>query len=397
MPRSDGLGRAARGGAICALVVLLLLSASPGLPVTLRETGSPAPAASSHVRPMGIVSHLNVTTVGFDLSSSLNATIGVALNFETTFGLTSATLDAGTSTTGRVALLANPNATLQVSSLGYTQGLPIPTLGTYGPVTLPGLTYTYLGIQLNLALVTQASVNGTLALGLPGSMGSPVNETWTAPGDANFTVAAPAGSGGQSFDVELTHLNYVLSAGVDAQGSVPLLGPVTIPVIPMTPLGTVPGSPATLSSAYPIVPPPTITGFTARPASLSVGTLTNLSATVTGGNPPVSFDYAGLPPGCPSADSASILCTPTSAGSYRVTVTATDAQGLNSSSVLTLTVASAPGPNRAGGGSDLAAYELPLGIALAAAAVAAAFLLGRRGRRSPPAPLRPAEAPPGGS
>ena len=82
--------------------------------------------------------------------------------------------------------------------------------------------------------------------------------------------------------------------------------------------------------------PLTITDYSASPSPGFLGNVTTISVTATGGLPfnvsgvlGYGYSYAGLPPGCTSANSSSILCTPTptAVGNYTVVVTVTDAGG----------------------------------------------------------------------
>ncbi|HTT26461.1 MAG TPA: kelch repeat-containing protein, partial [Thermoplasmata archaeon] len=97
---------------------------------------------------------------------------------------------------------------------------------------------------------------------------------------------------------------------------------------------------------------PTIAGFGASPAALILGNSTNFTAVVTTGTAWVSLAYAGLPPGCASANTTTLPCTPTTAGTYTVTLTATDALG-NASKVAT---ALAVYPVQGGGSLSVSAF-----------------------------------------
>jgi hypothetical protein len=64
---------------------------------------------------------------------------------------------------------------------------------------------------------------------------------------------------------------------------------------------------------------------TMSPPRSDVGRPVNFSAIITGGTPPYAVIWNGLPSGCASADSASVQCTPSDAGTFNITVQATDA------------------------------------------------------------------------
>ncbi|MCI4347333.1 MAG: hypothetical protein L3J97_01775 [Thermoplasmata archaeon] len=75
------------------------------------------------------------------------------------------------------------------------------------------------------------------------------------------------------------------------------------------------------------------------PTSIILGTPITISATVSGGTGPISFNFSGLPPGCPSTTFASFTCSPTKAGTYPVNADAKDAFGkwANQSVILLVT------------------------------------------------------------
>ena len=83
---------------------------------------------------------------------------------------------------------------------------------------------------------------------------------------------------------------------------------------------------------------PLISSLAATPDPTTVGNPTQLSATALGGATPYSYSYAGLPPGCATRDVPLLPCTPTSYGSYWVTLTLTDARGQTASRSLYLAV-----------------------------------------------------------
>ena len=62
--------------------------------------------------------------------------------------------------------------------------------------------------------------------------------------------------------------------------------------------------------------------------SLDAGQTLALKAAVVGGTGPFRWSYAGLPPGCRSADAANLTCRPAAPGSYRVKVVVNDSAGV---------------------------------------------------------------------
>ena len=74
-----------------------------------------------------------------------------------------------------------------------------------------------------------------------------------------------------------------------------------------------------------LAPVPVVGSFTAGSGVTDVGRAVGLHAIVSGGTGTYQYSYAGLPPGCAAADSASLTCVPQAPGNYTVTVQVTDA------------------------------------------------------------------------
>ncbi len=106
------------------------------------------------------------------------------------------------------------------------------------------------------------------------------------------------------------------------------------------------GRNATASASFQVVqtiPPPTISAFTASPASVPVGGTSTLSVSVTGGASPLHYVYAGLPTGCSSSNAPTLSCVPTSAGNFSIHVTVSDALGRSISATTPLAVTQSAG------------------------------------------------------
>jgi PKD domain/Galactose oxidase, central domain len=129
-----------------------------------------------------------------------------------------------------------------------------------------------------------------------------------------------------------------------------------------------------------INPAPTVSGFTASSNPATQGTVVDLTVAVAGGSGPFSYAYAHLPPGCTTTNSSLLHCTPSSTGTYNVSVTVTDALGATTSGSLLLTVNSAS--TSALGLSGTTLY-LIIGVVVVLVAIAAVVLMRRR--RAPPA------------
>ncbi len=99
----------------------------------------------------------------------------------------------------------------------------------------------------------------------------------------------------------------------------------------------------TVDPAIPL--PPTIASFTATPSSIPLGGSSFLNVTASGGVSPYTYQYPSLPAGCTSANTSSLKCTPTAAGTYTVSATVRGANGLTSASkTATLTVTAVTPP-----------------------------------------------------
>lgn len=83
---------------------------------------------------------------------------------------------------------------------------------------------------------------------------------------------------------------------------------------------------------------PTITSFTASPKSIALGQTTYFNTTVSGGSPPYSYAYSGLPSGCTTDNTSSLACTPGLSGKYSPQVYVNDSAGKTATSVTTLNV-----------------------------------------------------------
>ena len=123
----------------------------------------------------------------------------------------------------------------------------------------------------------------------------------------------------------------------------------------------------------------TVLSVGARPNPVAEGNLTTISTVVTGGMPPYTYGYAGLPAGCTSSNTSTLACVPSASGAFSITVRVADSGNDSVASTLTLEVQGpAPSPGFLGL-PGIVGYAV-LG-ALVAMAVGVVSVLVYRGRR----------------
>jgi hypothetical protein len=378
--------------------MLWVLAVAPGTSLGSLPTrsssppGGPAPLGAE-LRAAADPNLLNYSPVLFSVNAGLNGTFVITLGFNAYIGVTGRSIDAGTSLNGLTGLEAVPEANLSVAAgVGLSRSIPVPTLGQFGPVTIPGATISPFGVPLDIQVQTTASIQGMLNLSGPGENGVPIVFTWEHAGNLSFPVAPPQDAAGRTVYANVTDLTYALSVGLDAVGTIPGTGiPINYTLAPLTPIGSVLGVPSNLSAAWPVVAPPSIRTFTAKPSPLPIGSITQLNVTPVGGSGSLSYTYAPLPPGCATEDTAHLSCQPSATGHYSVGVTVTDSQGFNASASTMITVTASPSASE--GGSGLPGFLLPVLAGAVAVAVVGSLLLVRRRRKKAPPAAEEADAP----
>jgi hypothetical protein len=180
--------------------------------------------------------------------------------------------------------------------------------------------------QTNSSGPLEFHVDSDPAIAQPGATPSTV-ETGAA---VSFLASAMGGSGGYTF--AWTGLPTPC-AGITT--STPVCHPSTADTyavsVNIADSNGFPASSVTLY--YAVVTGPAVTGPLATPASpLDLGHSVNFSAMVIGGVGPYTYAWLGLPPGCPSVNGTSVVCTPLAAGTSSVTLSVTDSAGGKASS-----------------------------------------------------------------
>ena len=122
----------------------------------------------------------------------------------------------------------------------------------------------------------------------------------------------------------------------------------------------------------------------ADPSSFVVGNATELTATVQGSpTGAVTYSWPSLPPGCSSADSSTIACTPTSSGTFLVQVATHDAGGHFENATTNVTVAPHPSAPTSSA-TPLPWSWIAIAIVVILAALILVFFAARRRKKSPP-------------
>ncbi len=103
-------------------------------------------------------------------------------------------------------------------------------------------------------------------------------------------------------------------------------------------------SPPSLSSTISNIvnvntPPLLAASANAYPSTIDAGQSLTITAVAANGSGGYTYSWANLPQGCRGEDIASITCTPSSSGTYEVTVTVTDSTGETTTASTTITIA----------------------------------------------------------
>jgi YVTN family beta-propeller protein len=168
----------------------------------------------------------------------------------------------------------------------------------------------------------------------PNSFPVQFNETGLPTGTQWGISLTPSGAGslGEAAPspilFELSNASYSFHVGaVSGYTSSPSSGPFTVAGLPVYVDVTFTAASTTLTAS-----------LTIDPSNLTLGSSTTLTTSASGGAPPYSYVYAGLPAGCTSSNVATFSCTPTVDGTFTVAVTVTDHNGTQAVAHASLTV-----------------------------------------------------------
>jgi len=299
--------------------------ANPGYVFTSFTTFGSAGIFAPPGLPAGLV---DVYVSGNNSPTIWSFYAGTSVSFVTNIPSGSATVGSVTLGTGTSTTLLPGSYSVALAYAGAavvhwatTSSLSVPA-GTASTTTLtvtgPGTIYALVEVAATTPTATPGTlgVGGTTTFATVASGVGPYTYAWTglptgcASANAATVTCTPTAAGAFTVAVMVTSTALGMS--------------VTTPSVSVT-----------------IVANPTAT-LKATLDPVDVGITTWINATVAGGQAPLSYAYAGMPPGCTAGSGASTLCTPTLAGAYNVTVAVTDAFGFVSNSYVVVTVHARP-------------------------------------------------------
>jgi outer membrane protein assembly factor BamB len=146
--------------------------------------------------------------------------------------------------------------------------------------------------------------------------------------NAAVTLLVSGGTYTGAVDIGTT---YTLGSGLAAFDWTPPVSP-TIQSYNFTAFANATGySMGTAQGSTLAIPPSAllISSVGATPATFQIGNSTFINVTAAGGFLPYTYAYSGLPNGCASQNTSSLLCTPSASGNYTVSVMVSDPAGVS--------------------------------------------------------------------
>ena len=276
------------------------------------------------------------------------------------------------------------SATPATLDLGQTTTLSVSTLGGVGPLSFgysslpPGC-----GTSNTSSLLCTPSTTGSfhVVVSVTDSAKDVVTAATALVVNAALGVGPFAASPASLTVGGTTVLSATVTGGTSAflyayTGLPPGCASQTVPALPCTPTGVgnysvtvtvtdAAGVSVSATTALTVVPAggstgPQVYSFAAVPAAIVLGNSTNISVDARGGVPPLVYAYAGLPAGCTSANVSTLVCTPTSAGTFTLTVSVKDSAG----SALSVTTNFTVYPVGGGAGLTVSAFAATPGLVM---------------------------------
>ncbi len=239
---------------------------------------------------------------------------------------------------------------LPLSNVTFSWQLEPATLGTLNATAGSSVTFTAGTTTVSGSLWVNASYNCSvlserIALSVSPQGGPPILSFTASPSQvvtgASTNLTVETGAWSRPLSYEYIGLPPPCSSANTSRlacvPTVPGTFEVTVFVNDSTGLGSYATTPLTV---YPTLQ---LSSFTATPNPLPLGGSVSFAVQATGGVPPLSYSFSGVPAGCPSgAGPADFSCRPTATGAFLVHATVNDSSGNSATVTLTLVVTPAP-------------------------------------------------------
>ena len=341
-------------GAAASLQITATDSAS-GQTLTYSATGLP-PGLS--ISSSGLISGTPTTAGTYSVTVTATDTTGASGSAAFTITVSPAANTVTVTNPGSQAMTVGAAASLQITATDSASGQT--------------LTYSATGLPPGLSISSSGLISGTPTTAGTYSVTVTATDTTGASGSAAFTITvSPAANtvtvttpGSQAMTVGAA-ASLQITATDSASGQTLTYSATGLPPgLSISSSGLISGTPTTAgtysvtvtatdttgasgSAAFTITVSPaanTVTVTTPGSQAMTVGAAASLQITATdsASGQTLTYSATGLPPGLSISSSGLISGTPTTAGTYSVTVTATDTTGASGSAAFTITVSPAP-------------------------------------------------------
>jgi hypothetical protein len=288
---------------------------------------------------------INITVTDSDSQSATSGTLTYTVSTDPTVATPSAS-KSSVETGESVTFTASPTGGATPYTYSWS-GLPTPCTQTTSaaPSCTPASAGTY-SIKVSVTdangySVTSASLSFTVLSGPSVAVPSASPRSSVDLGQsATFSTTASGGTGSYTYSWSGLPAGCSSSNSPDITCTPSSTGSFSVTVTVVDSDG---GTATSGALSFTVNTDPEVRTPTASPPAVDLGQSVTFSASATGGSGTYTYSWSGLPSGCRSSSSADITCTPSSVGSFSVTVTVVDSYGETATSgTLLFTVNTAP-------------------------------------------------------
>lgn len=312
------------------------------------KTFSVTPLADSAIEGDETVIFTVIPGTNYTVGSPSSATATIT-NDDVAVSIVTGTLPNGAVGTAYSQTVAASNGTapysFQVTAGSLPSGLTLATSGALSGTPTAAGTFNFTVTVTDSSGTpgsSTASQAYTITMAAPTLTMTPGAGTLTAAYNTAYSQAFTASGGTGSFSYALTGTlpTGLTLSGNTISGTATAPGSYPISITATDTAATGAGAPFSVTQAYTLnVPAPTIAVTPATLPGATVGTAFSQTLTASGGAGSYTFALTGTLPTGITLTGSTLSGTPTQAGSFAVTVTATDANGQTGSRAYTLNVA----------------------------------------------------------